>query len=95
MDREDSEARTDYIWVGIQAATPDGVPHVGRVVGRKNQWVLAGFNGGGMALIATSARAIAKMVTDDLGFEDVQEEFGLPEGFKTSAERTKGDTTKV
>jgi hypothetical protein len=58
--------------------------------------MLAGFNGGGMALIATAAKAVAKMVLRDEGFEDVRAEFGLLEQFATERERMKhGDKKKV
>ena len=99
---EDSGAVTEKVWVGIMGITPDGFPHVGRVPagggggsGGGNgesdgkQWVLAGFNGGGMALILTAAKAVARMVRDDVGFEEVKGEFKLPEFFATSEERLK------
>lgn len=84
---EDSKSNADMVWTGIMGYTSDGMPHIGRVPGAKGQWMLAGFNGGGMALIATAAKAVAKMVVQDSGFEDVQEEFGLLEGFATSTAR--------
>ncbi|KAF1943335.1 FAD dependent oxidoreductase [Clathrospora elynae] len=89
---EKSKAEADMIWIGIQALTPDKLPHVGRVPvpftsSKPKQWMLAGFNGGGMGLIATAARAVANMVVRDVGFDQVQEEFGLPHVFKTSTER--------
>jgi glycine/D-amino acid oxidase-like deaminating enzyme len=82
-----SNAAPDSIWTGIMGATPDGKPHIGRVPGSKRQWMLAGFNGGGMTFIPVAAQAVAKMVCEDLGFEQVKEEFGLLEGFGTAAER--------
>lgn len=85
----DSGARPDYIWVGIQGYTENGLPHVGRVPGVDGQWMLAGFNGGGMALIGTAARAVAKMVVGDLGFGDVRDEFGLLRGMATGVGRMK------
>ena len=66
------------------------MPHVGRVPGREKQWMLAGFNGGGMALIATSAKAVARMVLRDEGFQDVKEEFGLLDEFATGEGRMIG-----
>jgi glycine/D-amino acid oxidase-like deaminating enzyme len=102
----DSGAEADCIWVGIQGYTADGKAHIGRVPSlkgeaelvtegeeggmKKQQWMLAGFNGGGMAQIALAARAVAKMVVCDLEFEDVRGEFGLVEGCGTSLERLKG-----
>ncbi|KAF2493076.1 FAD dependent oxidoreductase [Lophium mytilinum] len=84
---EESGAEVDKVWVGIMGRTPDGWPHVGRVPGVKNQWMLAGFNGGGMALILTAAKAVAKMVKEDTGFEDVAGGLGVPDFFGTSEER--------
>lgn len=86
---EDSGAQTDVVWVGIQGLTPDGAPHVGRVPERKGQWVLAGFNGGGMALIGVASEAVAEMVLGEKGFEDVNGRYRIPVGFATSKERLK------
>jgi glycine/D-amino acid oxidase-like deaminating enzyme len=54
---------------------------------KKQQWLLAGFNGGGMALIPLVAKAVAKMALQDKEFEDVREEFGLLEGMGTGGSR--------
>jgi hypothetical protein len=72
--------------------------HIGRVPGdggggeegKRQQWMLAGFNGGGMAMIAVAAKAVAKMVLEDCEFEDVREEFGLLDAFGTNVRRLKG-----
>lgn len=71
---ESSQAKVDQVWTGIMGSTPDGWPHIGRVPGRENQWVLA-------------AKAVAKMVIDDSDFEDVRQEFGMPQVFATTAEQ--------
>ncbi|KAF2008758.1 FAD dependent oxidoreductase [Aaosphaeria arxii CBS 175.79] len=84
---DDSNAVSDATWVGIMGNTPDGWSHVGRVPGTKSQWILAGFNGGGMALIFTAAKAVAKMVREDCDFAQVRKEFGIPALFGTSTER--------
>jgi glycine/D-amino acid oxidase-like deaminating enzyme len=84
---EDSESVDDYVWTGIMGRTGDGQPLVGRVPGKSNVWVLAGFNGGGMALIAVVARAVGKMVSEDKGFEQIWEEQGLLREFECSEER--------
>lgn len=86
---EGSGAKVDKVWVGIMGGTPDGFAHVGRVPNKINQWILAGFNGGGMALILTASKAVAKMTLNDIGFMDVQEEFGLMDVMATSLERLK------
>ena len=86
---EDSKAEVDQIWTGIMGATPDGWPHIGRVPGRESQWILAGFNGGGMSFIPTAAKAVARMVVEGSDFDDVKSEFGMPGIFSTSAERLR------
>jgi glycine/D-amino acid oxidase-like deaminating enzyme len=87
---EGSGSYVDTVWVGIQASTPDEWPHVGRVPGRANQWMLAGFNGGGMALILTISKAVAKIVREDVEFETAAAEFGVPLRFAASLERFAG-----
>jgi glycine/D-amino acid oxidase-like deaminating enzyme len=92
---EDSEAKSDCTWTGIMGITPDGKPHVGRVVGAdgrevEGQWMLAGFNGGGMAMIGVAAMAVAEMVLKDVGFGDVMGKFGLPGAFESTGERLRG-----
>ncbi|KAF1967437.1 FAD dependent oxidoreductase [Bimuria novae-zelandiae CBS 107.79] len=86
---EDSQAEPELVWTGIMGATPDSWPHVGRVPGRENEWVLAGFNGGGMSFIPTVAKAIAKMVIEGSDFDDVKADFGMPDIFATSTERLR------
>ena len=86
---EDSQAKVDQVWTGIMGVTPDSWPHVGRVPGRKNQWILGGFNGGGMSFIPTSAKAVARMVVEDSDFDDVKSEFGIPGIFATTTERLR------
>ncbi|KAH7412134.1 FAD dependent oxidoreductase-domain-containing protein [Phaeosphaeria sp. MPI-PUGE-AT-0046c] len=85
---EDSNAVPDMVWTGIMGYTSDDKPHIGRVPGvESGKWMLAGFNGGGMSHIAIVAKAVARMVVNDLDFEDVKEEFGLLEGCGTSVQR--------
>lgn len=95
---ERSGSKTESVWVGIMGYTGDGMMHVGRIPGnggggeegKRQQWMLAGFNGGGMAMIAVAAKAVAKMVLEDFEFEDVREEFGLLDAFGTNVRRLKG-----
>ncbi|RMY59516.1 hypothetical protein D0863_11908 [Hortaea werneckii] len=52
MGWEKSGSKIDTIWTGIQGLTADERPHVGEVPGKEGRhYVLAGFNGGGMAMI--------------------------------------------
>lgn len=62
---------------------------------KRQQWMLAGFNGGGMALIAVAAQAVAKMVLEDTDFEHVRDEIGMLEGFGTGVERLDGEAKEV
>lgn len=63
--------------------TTDGLPHVGKVPDTDNQWILAGFNGGGMVLIPTMTQGIAKMVLEGSQLEDTN----IPVLFKTTTAR--------
>lgn len=90
MGWEDSGAVDDFVWTGIMGRTRDAQPFVGRVPGKESIWVLAGFNGGGMGIIALCAKAVARMVVEEKGFEDVGREEGLLEGFECSEERMRG-----
>jgi glycine/D-amino acid oxidase-like deaminating enzyme len=67
----------------VMGTTPDGIPHVGSVPGTENQWILAGFNGGGMSMIFTTAENIADMVLNGTSFEQTT----IPRAFKTTSER--------
>jgi hypothetical protein len=74
--------------------TVDGVPHVGTVPGKQNQFIIEGFNGGGMTWIFLTRRAIAGIIQDGVPFEET----GLPSVFKTTKERLKSalrDASKV
>lgn len=73
----------DMVWTGIQGYTPDQSPHVGKVPGEKDWFILAGFNGGGMASIFEVAREVARMIDSDKELEDTD----LPKTFWASKER--------
>lgn len=80
---EESSSKVKEIWTGIQGSTGDGMPHVGAVPGEKARWVLAGFNGGGNAVIWLTAKSLADMVVTGVDFKET----GLPAMFETTAER--------
>ncbi|KAK2604647.1 hypothetical protein N8I77_007560 [Diaporthe amygdali] len=84
---EDSGTGMEKIWTGIQGATPDGLPHIGKVPGKQSQWILAGFNGGGMALSFLSAQAVATMALGDVPFD--QSGVHVPSLFETTEERLR------
>jgi len=65
--------------------TEDTLPHVGLVPGETDHFILAGFNGSGMASIFLVARGIAQMVRHGRSFEET----GVPGAFKTVPERIK------
>ncbi|KAK1223592.1 hypothetical protein PQX77_013521 [Marasmius sp. AFHP31] len=71
-----------YGWTGVIGITRDSVPFVGKVPGKEGQWVIAGFNGHGMARIFGCAPGLVKMI---LGGK--WEDTGMPECFEITEER--------
>lgn len=65
--------------------TPDGFSLVGDVPDRPGQHIIAGFNGAGMLFIFLSSQGLARMVVDDIPFEQT----GIPRIFQFSSERLK------
>lgn len=61
----------------------DGLPRVGRVPGRDNIFIMGGFTGHGMPQIFLTAKAISRMVLENLTYSDT----GLPRLFEESSER--------
>ncbi|KAK8087830.1 hypothetical protein PG997_002791 [Apiospora hydei] len=82
---ESSGTELDKVWTGIMAATKDGMPHVGKVPQRENQWVIAAFNGGGMTQILILGKAIADMVKNGKPFEEI--DAIVPRLFQTTLKR--------
>ncbi|KAK5133604.1 hypothetical protein LTR08_007552 [Meristemomyces frigidus] len=81
---EDSGAEVDSIWTGIQGYTADEKPHIGEVPGMEGlQYMIAGFNGGGMAMIFLCAKGLAEMVGGGVPYART----GLPGSFKATRER--------
>ncbi|KAH8159441.1 hypothetical protein CIB48_g8802 [Xylaria polymorpha] len=76
---EDSGTEVDKIWTGNQ------FPHGGEVPGRKNQWIIAGFNGAGMTMSFLLGKGVAQMVRHNLPFEEI--DHIIPRFFKTTDER--------
>ncbi|KAK3066239.1 hypothetical protein LTR53_017499 [Teratosphaeriaceae sp. CCFEE 6253] len=84
---ESSGAVTDHIWTGIQGVTSDGMPYVGVLPGQEDrQYVLAGYNGGGNAMIFLCAKGVAEMVLRGLPYQAT----GLPSMFECRQERLHG-----
>lgn len=67
----------------VQGVTKDGVPHIGKVPGTSGQYILAGYNGGGMALSFMAALAVARMIREGISFEQT----GVPMCMKTTQAR--------
>ncbi|KAK4504371.1 hypothetical protein PRZ48_005287 [Zasmidium cellare] len=85
---ETSGAFLERYWTGIMGCTVDGKPHIGRVPGQDGeQYVHAGFNGGGMTMIWSCSIGLARMVKEGISFGET----GLPEMFEATAERLKAE----
>lgn len=80
---ESSGAVTESVWTGIMGYTTDGYPFVGEAPGGTGQFVCAGFNGHGMPQIFLSAKAIAEMVVEGKGVDEVD----LPQSYRLTEER--------
>ena len=82
---ENSGAAVESIWTGVMGYSYDSNPHIGAVPGRKEQFILAGFNGHGMPVIWLAAKELAFMVVQNREFETTR----LPRLFKTTQERIR------
>ncbi|KAF9264490.1 FAD dependent oxidoreductase [Marasmius fiardii PR-910] len=71
-----------YGWTGVLGVTKDSVPFIGKVPDKEGQWVIAGFNGHGMARIFGCALGLIKLI---LG--GVWADTGMPECFEITSER--------
>lgn len=77
---EETGAKIDKIWSGIMGYSYDSNPHIGNVPGGKDQYILTGFNGHGMPVIWLSSKELAKMIVQDVPFEETS----MPRLFRTS-----------
>ncbi|KAG7087670.1 hypothetical protein E1B28_013618 [Marasmius oreades] len=71
-----------YGWTGILGMTKDSVPFIGKVPGKEGQWVIAGFNGHGMARIFGCAPGLVKSIMGGRWADT-----GMPECFEITPER--------
>lgn len=69
----------------------DFMPYVGDVPGKPNQTVMAGFSGHGMPLILLCAKAVARMVREDVAFEDTD----VPSVFRVTKERLESTKNEI
>jgi hypothetical protein len=67
--------------------TSEGCPFCGHVPGKGNPFVLTVYNGGAMPLIFEIAKDIAKMIREDVPFE----QSSIPRIFKITEEWLKKD----
>lgn len=71
LGASDAEDKMISSWTGVQGMTSDHTPIVGRLpealTGRKgeNEWIAAGYNGGGMCICWLAGLTVAKMITED------------------------------
>ncbi|KAJ7126192.1 FAD dependent oxidoreductase [Mycena epipterygia] len=72
----------EFGWTGILGLTKDGVPFIGPVPSLPGQFVIAGFNGHGMARIFGSAPGLAKIILGG-SWSDTT----MPECFQITNER--------
>jgi hypothetical protein len=71
----------------VMGYSADSNPHVGSVPDRKDQFVIAGFNGHGMPVIWLAAKGLAEMICEGKNFEEVETK--MPKLLKTTEERLK------
>lgn len=69
----------------------DYLPHVGPIPGKPGQLIIAGFSGHGMPQILLSAKGIAKMILEDVPFEET----GIPRLYRTTQERLDSTEEKI
>jgi glycine/D-amino acid oxidase-like deaminating enzyme len=68
----------------------DNLPHLGRVPGEQNQWILAGLTGHGMPQVFLAAEGVARMVVQGAQYTET----GLPSLFETSEQRLERERQK-
>lgn len=77
---ENTGANVDKMWSGVMGYSYDSNPHIGTIPGKKDQFVIAGFNGHGMPVIWLSAKALAQIIVENVPFEKTE----LPRLFQTT-----------
>lgn len=70
-----SSSTIDKIWSGIMGWSTDSMPWIGRIPNLRGQgqFILAGFSGHGMPVIYLAAKAVARMVLDEIEDEDEED----------------------
>jgi len=80
-----SDGRIRKEWTGIMGYSPDGFPFIGEVPGEKDLWIAASFQGHGMVLCFSCAKALVAMMNG----EGKSLESWFPELFKVTKQRIK------
>ena len=80
------DGRIRRAWTGIMGYSADGFPLVGQVPGERDLFVAASFQGSGMVLCFSSAKALVKMVVNG---DDRQADLSFPQAFVLTKERMK------
>jgi glycine/D-amino acid oxidase-like deaminating enzyme len=80
---DDDDGRVRKQWTGIMGYSNDGFPYVGEVIGEKNLWVAASFQGHGMVMCFLCAKALVSMMSG----EEESLHSWFPDAFRISEER--------
>lgn len=66
-----AQLRVIRVFAGLRAATPDGMPIVGRVGGTDNVWIATGFEGDGICLGPMMGRLCQQMICGESLQQDI------------------------
>lgn len=88
---DNEEGRVRKQWTGIMGYSNDGYPFVGEVLGEKDLWIAASFQGHGMVMCFLCAKALVSMVSGK--GESLNSWF--PDAFRLSEERMKKKFTGI
>ena len=80
---DDQEGRIRKEWTGIMGYSNDGFPFVGEVLGEKDLWIAASFQGHGMVMCFLCAKALVSMMSGE--GENLSSWF--PDAFRLRGER--------
>lgn len=80
---DDKEGRVRKEWTGIMGYSNDGFPFVGEVLGEKDLWIAASFQGHGMVMCFLCAKALVLMMSG----EEESLNTWFPDSFRVSEER--------
>lgn len=61
---DNPEGRVHYAWTGIMGYSADGFPLIGQIPNEDGLYLAASFQGLGMVLCFSSAKALVRMMTD-------------------------------